>query len=87
MSDAPANWTPVHHTDGEEPEEGAHTDSKPTKTKTDGKGNGAQSPVSLTLNLPEEVTSAIGKLVKATEDNTKEVRKLIVLLTKAAGGE
>ena len=82
MSDNP--WQPIHHVEAEEPEGEAHTESK--SAKPDGKGKGTQAPVSLTLNLPADFTSAMGKLAKAIEENTKATNNLISILTKAAGG-
>lgn len=76
-----SDWTPVHHVQAEEPE--GEAEAKPQKS-ADTQGKGSQ--VTLVLNLPDDVASAISKLVKATEENTKEVRNLIKLLTKSAGG-
>ena len=81
-----SDWTPVHHVQAEEPEGEAHTESKPAKPSGKGGSGGTQAPVSLTLNLPADFTSAMGKLATAIEENTKATNNLISILTKAAGG-
>lgn len=75
-----SDWTPVHYTDGEDPDnepaKGPHAESKPERGKGEGKGT----PVGLTLALPPEFISAMWgygdnvlRLAIAVEENAKAI--------------
>lgn len=79
-----SDWTPVHHTDGEDPDnepaKGPTVSQREGKNKSEDKG--AQ--VGLTLNLPPEFISAmwgygdqVMRLAIAVEENTKVMREVL----------
>ena len=88
MSETQSPWTPVHFEEAEDPED----ESEDTSTAKESKGSSksksapkqAESPVSLVLALPKEVTTAITmvadrleRVALALEEQTKEIGKLL----------
>lgn len=76
-----SDWTPVHHTDGEDPDN--EPAKGPTVAQREGKtekSEGKAAAVGLTLNLPPEFIAAMWgygdnvlRLAIAVEENTKAV--------------
>ena len=82
-------WQPLHHIEAEDPDEGAANSEKSPGGQRESK-KGTQAPLSLTLNLPDDFTSAMKEVAKALTENTKAIRDFMVKnnhpLTKSPDG-